>query len=373
MAENNTQEGYLVLSDISGYTSFLTHAELDHAREIIADLLQLITQRFKSLLTISKFEGDAIFAYAPDKRITRGELLVEVLESAYQAFRDRIQSSKRMSACSCRGCQAMPTLDLKFMVHYGQYAFQEVAGHRDLVGHDVILVHRLLKNHVTEKTGSRAYSLFTKPALNRIGTASDGLTQQEESYEHIGTLEIFVADLKARYEEIVAARRVMLSREDATCILISDYDAPPPFVWDWLNDPRKRMLWSGVEVRPLLRPGGRMKQGAENHCIHGKEVSLEKIVDWRPFDYFTVEVTTTLGLLRTTYALEHTDRGTRLEDRSMLEPRLGVLKPFSGLILKILYRIINARGQYERLGLLISEEAHVELPREAESIPSDEY
>jgi hypothetical protein len=39
MAENKIHQGYLVLSDISGYTSFLTQAELSHAREIIADLL----------------------------------------------------------------------------------------------------------------------------------------------------------------------------------------------------------------------------------------------------------------------------------------------------------------------------------------------
>jgi len=32
------QRGYLVLADISGYTSFLSQTELDHAQEILSDL-----------------------------------------------------------------------------------------------------------------------------------------------------------------------------------------------------------------------------------------------------------------------------------------------------------------------------------------------
>lgn len=81
MADNQSQEGYLVLADISGYTSFLTQAELGHAREIIAELLGLITDRFASLLRISKLEGDAVFASLPTNRLGRRETLVDVLES----------------------------------------------------------------------------------------------------------------------------------------------------------------------------------------------------------------------------------------------------------------------------------------------------
>ena len=33
-----TQHGYLLLADISGYTSFLVGTELDHAHEILIDL-----------------------------------------------------------------------------------------------------------------------------------------------------------------------------------------------------------------------------------------------------------------------------------------------------------------------------------------------
>lgn len=37
------------------------------------------------------------------------------------------------------------------------------------------------------------------------------------------------------------------------------------------------------------RSGGRTGVGASNHCAHGDRVSVETILDWRPFDYFTTE------------------------------------------------------------------------------------
>ena len=41
------EHGYLVLADISGYTSYLAGVELDHAHEILTDLLETIIDRFK--------------------------------------------------------------------------------------------------------------------------------------------------------------------------------------------------------------------------------------------------------------------------------------------------------------------------------------
>jgi hypothetical protein len=28
--------------------------------------------------------------------------------------------------------------------------------------------------------------------------------------------------------------------------------------------------------------------GTKNHCMHGKDAIIEELLDWRPFDYFTV-------------------------------------------------------------------------------------
>lgn len=52
MAE--TKHGYLVLADISGYTGYLAQVELEHAHEILTDLLESIVDQFKSVLTIDR-------------------------------------------------------------------------------------------------------------------------------------------------------------------------------------------------------------------------------------------------------------------------------------------------------------------------------
>ncbi|MGW8181157.1 MAG: DUF2652 domain-containing protein, partial [bacterium] len=152
-----TKHGYLILADISGYTAYLAGVELTHAQDILAELLELIVERFSPLLSIAKLEGDAVFAYASQRKITRGETLLELVESTYLAFRDRVVTIRRQTTCECKACQAIPSLDLKFILHHGEYHSQTVSGNTELVGTDVNLVHRLLKNQVSETTGWKAY------------------------------------------------------------------------------------------------------------------------------------------------------------------------------------------------------------------------
>jgi hypothetical protein len=49
---NETQHGYLVLAAISGYTSYLVGVKLTHARDILAELLNLIVEHFKPFLSL---------------------------------------------------------------------------------------------------------------------------------------------------------------------------------------------------------------------------------------------------------------------------------------------------------------------------------
>ena len=148
--EQKTQTGYLVLADISGYTSFVAQTEIEHADIAISNLLEAIIEQLSKLLTISKLEGDAVFAYVEEGKLPDGNTLLELIDHTYLAFRDQAEALSRKSTCPCRACRAIPTLDLKFMVHHGNYLIQNVAGIKDLLGTDVNLIHRLAKNHVTE-------------------------------------------------------------------------------------------------------------------------------------------------------------------------------------------------------------------------------
>jgi len=315
--ESVTQHGYLVLSDISGFTSYLAKVEIDHANEVLTDLLEAIVERFKTLLSICKLEGDAVLAYAPGSALQHGETLLELLESTYLIFRDKVEAARRRTTCTCRACQAIPTLDLKFFVHHGDYIVQNVSGIRDLVGSDVNLIHRLMKNHISEATGWKAYALFTEVGLERLAVHPEGLHALTETYEHLGEIRAYALNLRPRYEELVAARRAEVSQEAAHVVTAYDYPVPPPVVWEWLNDPQKRATYGlhhEQSFLPVLMPGGRRGVGAQTHCVHGKKVAMvETVLDWRPFDYFTVDQVSSGLTLRGTYRLRPTPSGTHLE------------------------------------------------------------
>lgn len=286
-----TQHGYLVIADISGYTSFVAKTELEHSHEILTELLELLVEKFTPLMVISKLEGDAVFAYAGENIFARGDTLLEFMESVYVAFRDRLISMRRKTTCTCNACRNIPTLDLKFITHYGDYIVQNIANTRELVGSDVNLIHRLSKNHVADSTGWRAYMMFTEQCLNQLKLTLEDTHIQMEEYEHLGEIKTHNVDLHKRYKEITETRRIMLDEEDADLILSVDFPTPPAVTWEWIQDPIKRNEWTGGHVHWIMgeRPQGRAGAGMSNHCAHGKSISKEITLDWRPFDYSTAD------------------------------------------------------------------------------------
>ena len=356
MADTKTQHGYLVLADISGYTSFLAGTELEHAHEILGELLEEIITRFQPVLTIAKLEGDAVFAYASEETLPRGETLLELIEATYVAFRDRVEVVHRRTTCLCNACRAIPTLDLKFMAHHGDYIFQQVSTITELVGSDVNLIHRLLKNHVAEATGWRAYALFTEAGLNHMGLRPEGGHAQAETYEHLGEVQTYSLDLRKRYQALMEARRVFVAADEAYIVIHQECPAPPPIVWEWLNDPHKRAqcAFQEVEFKPILRPGGRTDAGARNHCIHGKDVAMvENILDWKPFDYFTVEQSYMGLAVRITCQLESIP-----DNKTRLNVHINGRTPLPGFFNRPIITFMNTRAfpmpkMYEKMAGLI--------------------
>jgi hypothetical protein len=284
-----TQHGYLIIADISGYTSFVAKTELEHSQEILSELLELLVSRFQPTMTISKLEGDAVFAYAPEEVFARSETLIDFIESMYVAFRDRQLSIKRATTCTCNACRNIPSLDLKFFIHCGDYIQQKIADIKELVGSDVNLVHRLTKNHVTEATGWRAYMMFTEQCLSHNGLNLADAHVQMEAYESLGEIKTFNIDLHKRYQEICEARCIVLEEKDADLVFQIDFSTPPSVTWEWIHNPDKRNAWNGGHVTWSAgnRLQGRPGPGSTNHCAHGKSVSTEVIVDWHPFKYYT--------------------------------------------------------------------------------------
>ena len=259
---NETRHGYLILADISGYTSYLAGVELTHAHEILTELLELIVERLTSYLTIVKLEGDAVFAHVPKTIILRDETLLELFESTYLAFRDRVEGIRRRTTCQCNACKAIPTLDLKFILHFGEYIIQNVSGITELVGSDVNLAHRLLKNHVSDATGWKAYALFTEAGLKQLSVKLENLHEQVESYEHLGEVKTYSLDLHRRYKELIESRHISISPEEADVTVRRTIAASPIIVWEWLNNIQKRLKWENYVF---------IRKGLNNRVVYKNE------------------------------------------------------------------------------------------------------
>lgn len=317
----SVDRGYFLLADLSGFTAFLADSELDHAQGILEQVLETVVASLTPTLTLNEIEGDAVFVYGPASRVSRGELIAELVEVTYAAFRDQQRTMLRNATCPCRACQSIGELDLKFVTHFGDFAFGEVAGKRKPIGSSVNVAHRLLKNRIAESTGWRGYVLFSEAALNEMQLSPEGFRASEEEYEHLGMVRTYSGDLHRRYEEIVEQRRVALAADETHAEVVHDFDMPPAIVWDWLNDTDKRTSWmERSNWRPVSRANGRTGPRAKNHCATSKVI--EEILDWRPFDYYTVRFVGAPLKLLSTISLEPLEPGTRVRWKMGIENRL---------------------------------------------------
>jgi uncharacterized protein YndB with AHSA1/START domain len=306
----------LLIADISGYTSYLAGVELDHAQDILADLINTVVTTLRPTFRLAKLEGDAAFMEAAEADID-GSLLLDVIERCYFGFRRRRRDVRQATSCECDACMRIPDLNLKFVAHTGLVVRQSMAGLEELIGRDVIVVHRLLKNTVNEVTDAAAYALLTDACTSALGLepVALGMTRHTETYDVVGEVPGWFLDLERRWREEDARARVRIGPQDAALETDLPTSAPPQLVWEAITTPGGRMGWSlGVTAVTTDSETGRREVGATNHCMHGKDDIVEQILDWRPFDYVTIRSTMqTPGgpvTFNNTLELEPTPEGT---------------------------------------------------------------
>ena len=317
-ALKGAERGCLVIADITGYTGFLAGSELDHAQAVLRDLLTVVVGALRPTFKLAKLEGDAAFVYALTERID-GSQLLDTLETTYFAFRRRLDGVDRATTCECNACVLIPSLNLKLFAHHGSFIRERIFGSDELTGTDVIVVHRLLKNSVTDTTGLTGYALLTDACLAAAGLDPVPLELHEhrEAYESLGEITCWVHDLERAWRRERELRRVRVSESDTMASAGVELAVAPSQAWQYLTSPTERPKWVPEIVRiAQSSAAGRRGVGTTNHCVHGDGVTLEEVLDWRPFEYFTMRATipdVSSGVM--TYELEPTDAGTRVTIR----------------------------------------------------------
>ena len=324
---SSIERGYFLIADVSGYTRYLGGVELDHAQDILADLLGAVVSNTSVMRTV-KLEGDAVFCHAPTGDLD-GPALIDAIESCYSAFTKRLRTITHLTTCTCDACSRLDLLDLKFVVHCGQYAAHVVAGREEVVGYDVILVHRLLKNQVADEIGTRGYALLTMPAIEELGLQqfAERLTPLQVNVDG-ADLDVRVLDLAARWKELQQTISVV---DEPEVEVWADVEAPPAEIWRIMASAAERPNWisvsTGVEQHNARGVPG---VGTVNHCFHGSNPSTtDEIVDWAPFEHLTFSTTAgPLGRVSVTWALERLDdRTTRIRHRFAVAAGFAAMSP----------------------------------------------
>ncbi len=358
--ESKVKQGYLLLADLSGFTQFMASAELEHAQEIITELIDTVCKSLKPVFKIAEIEGDAIFAYTFEDQFSRGETLLELIELTYYNFTFRKMIMQERTTCICNACRSIKAVDLKFINHFGSFALQNYSGNIKPLGSDVNLAHRLLKNNVKEKTNIKSYALFSGNCLKKTDLPLEIFIPLIENYEHFGEVNTYATDLSDSFKKLSEAKRTIVKEEDADFVAEHQFEIPPPVLWEWLIDINKRPLWMhGTKWTKGERPKGRTNAGATNHCAHGKGAALEIILDWKPFEYYTYESGSKPLFLISTLKLIENEKGTKLYQIIKIKNKLP--KFLTRLIAKLVaLRMMRIYESYRKIEELSKKQMVVE-------------
>jgi hypothetical protein len=141
----------LLIADIGGYTDYMRshRMSLAHAEVNTARLLEKVIDAAPGF-DLVEIEGDAAFLSRPAEASDREATLALTLQAAVAMHRAFHVEREHVATnlCPCASCSQANNLKLKFVAHLGEVATQTIRQQRKLVGIDVILVHRLLKNPV---------------------------------------------------------------------------------------------------------------------------------------------------------------------------------------------------------------------------------
>lgn len=164
--------------------------EVEHGKLSISILLKSLIKTVDLPLEISKLEGDAIFMFTR-KKIDDPIWLSKKILQFFALFEKHLQNLRLSTTCQCGACQNIESLNIKIIGHYGKAVIEKIGRFEELSGVDVIILHRLLKNHAH----SHRYLLLTQAAYEHMEMPDTiKVSKMEEHYDEVGTIPVYVFD-----------------------------------------------------------------------------------------------------------------------------------------------------------------------------------
>jgi hypothetical protein len=182
----DVKPAFLYIPDISGYTQFINNTNIKYSSKLIHELLEIIVDSNILNLKIAEIQGDAILFY----KLGTPPCISKLESQAKRTFINFQESLERMRM-KYDLIRKAPPLSLKIIVHFGIVGTMEIKNIVKLLGSDMVLAHRILKNNIKEKE----YLLMTSqyinsqsPAMIEKSFAWTDVKSGKKTYDYLGTI-----------------------------------------------------------------------------------------------------------------------------------------------------------------------------------------
>lgn len=270
MAESIQQKAFLFMPDISGFTKFVNETEIEHSTHIIRELLEIIIEENKLDMGLVEIEGDAVFFY----KLNSIPVITDIVTQSHRMFikfHEHLKKYESRRICQCGACKTANNLTLKFIVHSGMVSHYSINSRFKLIGKDVILIHRLLKNSVPENE----YMLFTETffeslANNYATLKTFSFHENEEMADGLSFRYKYAPTSHWLNEIKIPSGNELNDHIDLipTVTISAEIPAPAEIVFTYIADLSKRNQWlAGTKNIQILSGTAINQSGTIHKCI----------------------------------------------------------------------------------------------------------
>ncbi|WP_221892424.1 DUF2652 domain-containing protein [Winogradskyella flava] len=180
----------ICIPDISGFTEFMSETNIELSAKVIPSLLNNIIYSNEINLKVSEIEGDAVLFFRKGKLPPFKDLITQCKLFFNEFYKQLDVLSQKYS--EEKGIRNIPKLGLKIILHFGDDVKSVQIGNRiKLMGEDVIVAHRLLKNDIKEDE----YLLISEALLDQYKDEViernfnwGELKDNDQKYRHLGEI-----------------------------------------------------------------------------------------------------------------------------------------------------------------------------------------
>lgn len=193
----------ICIPDISGFTKFMSEADFELSSKVIPSLLNQIIYSNEIGLKVSEIEGDAVLFFRTGPLPDFKDLIYQCRQF-YMEFYEQLEVLRKKYSENEQSLLIPDILGLKIVLHYGKEVAPIKVGTRiKLIGEDLIVAHKLLKNKVPLDEYILISEALTDEYKNATIQRNFGwgeLVEHETQYKHLGDINYSYIGLRTLLE-----------------------------------------------------------------------------------------------------------------------------------------------------------------------------